>query len=595
LRAEAVVVESFASSFISARRLEMSLEGMAQCWTTHSLDKVFPESAKPPNASTQISLSAARNETEDAQVAIRVPTGVEIAGASFSASDLTGPANSTIPAGNITACWQWFIYVTHNPPRNTDPASYLRKAPAFFPDAFLEQQEIRIRDEWTQPLWVSVSVPEDAKPGGYSGTLRLDLTDKGGEKCRLDVPISLTVWPFELPDESHLHHTEWLSVEAFCEYYGLQPWSEQLWKWIERAAEDMARHKQDMILTRFPSLVRVIRRQDGSFAFDFAKLDRWIETFRKAGVRWIEGGHVARRVGGWESEIAWSRFPVYNESGIPLDTSREAMGDEEFAGVVEALLKSTYAHLRQRGWQEQYVQHVSDEPVAANRESWRRISARLHEWLPDVRRIDAVMSGELSGDIEMSVRQIQEVTGPSDCRYPEELWSYVCLAPQGIYPNRFLDYASIRNRIIFWLSWSLGLKGFLHWGYNHWRAWSGCPVPVRVSPWTDATGASIYCQDRTPLPAGDPHVVYPGSESICSSIRWEVVRKGFEDFEYLCLLQELAKDAPHGKRKEEAMALLEHVRTRIAPDPARHTHDERLLLSTRRRIGEAISALWQEG
>ena len=60
-------------------------------WTTHSLDKVFPDSGKPPRASQSISLKAARNETEDAQVALRIPRDVEIAQASFSLPHLIGP------------------------------------------------------------------------------------------------------------------------------------------------------------------------------------------------------------------------------------------------------------------------------------------------------------------------------------------------------------------------------------------------------------------------------------------------------------------------------------------------------------------------
>jgi len=573
----------------------MSLENELAYWTTHSLDKVFPESLPPPTAGGQICLRAARGETEDAQVAIRVPKGTHIAEAAFCASELRGPEGSVIPAQNVSCHWQWFIYVTHNPPANTDPRTYLRKAPAFFPDAFLEQHKIAIRDEWTQPLWVSVKVPADAREGRYRGSIQVHMTERGGEECCLVIPVSLTVWPFELPDTFHLHHTEWFFAEAFCEYYGVQEWSEDHWRWIERAARDMAAHKQDMILTRFQNLVRITQRSDGSFAFEFSRLDRWLQTFKKAGVSWIEGGHVARRSAGWESDFAWLRFPVYNEAGAPVDTSGDAMGEEEFARIVEALLKATYAHLKQKGWHEQYVQHIADEPVPSNEASWCRISGMVRQWLPQVRRIDAVMAGGLEGYVELRVPQIQEITGPSALIAPEELWCYVCLAPQGIYPNRFLDYASIRNRIIFWLCWTLGLKGFLHWGYNAWRAWQGCPVSIRVSPWTDATGASIYCQDRTPLPAGDPHIVYPGRESICSSIRWETVRKGFEDFEYLYLLQELAENAPGGETREKAEALLERVRTEIAPDPARHTHDETLLLSTRLRMGELISALWRAG
>jgi len=572
-------------------------------WTTHSLAKVFPDSERPPRASDRIRLKAARNETEDAQVAVRVPRGIEIERASYALGALEGPGGARIPADRLSARWQWFIYVTHNPPANRDPATYLRKAPAFFPDAFLEQPEIRIRDEWTQPLWFSVNVPADAAPGAYTGTLALDLQVRDGDAVRIEVPVELEVWPFALPERFHLHHTEWFWPEAFARYNGVELWSEDHWGWIGKVARDMARHKQDMILTRFtpwggretlrPSLVRMTRRRDGTFAFDFALLDRWIGTFKAAGVEWIEGGHVARRVGGWQSQFGFKRFPVFDEDGNAIPTGRDALSDEEFEPIVEALLKAVYAHLKERGWHRQYVQHVADEPGPDNAGSWCRIAALVREWLPDVPRIDAVMAEGLAGYVELRVPQIQQIKTPSTLREPEQLWSYVCLAPQGIYPNRFLDYASIRNRIIFWLSWTLGLKGFLHWGYNAWRAWQGVPVPIDVSPWTDATGGSIYCQDRNPLPAGDPHIVYPGKEDICSSIRWEVVRKGFEDYEYLWLLDELAQSAPDGPARRRAEELVERVRNEIAPDPAAYTRNDALLLRTREEIGETISVLWR--
>lgn len=570
-------------------------------WTTHSLDKVFPDSERPPRAHDEIRLEAARNETEDAQVAVRVPRGVEVSRASFALSPLRGPGNALIPAECLSARWEWFTYVTHNPPANRDPSTYLRKAPAFFPDALLEERDIRIRDEWTQPLWVSVTVPPDAAPGDYVGSIGVELQVRDGEPVRLDVPVSLHVWPFALPDRFHLHHTEWFWPEGFVEYHGVEPWSEAHWAWIKKSAEDMARHKQDMILTWIipwggrradtHSLVKMTRRRDGTFAFDFERLDRWIETFRAAGIEWIEGGHIARRVGGWHSQIGFIRFAVYDEDGALIPTGRDAMSEEEFEPFVEALLTGVYAHLKQRGWHRRYVQHIADEPAPDNQDSWCRIAALTKRWLPDVPRIDAVMAEGLDDYVELRVPQIQEIKGPSKLKKPRELWTYVCLAPQGIYPNRFLDYPSVRNRIIFWLCWTLNLKGFLHWGYNAWRAWTGVPVPIRVSPWTDATGGSIYCQDRNPLPAGDPFIVYPGREGICSSIRWEVVRKGFEDYEYLWLLNDLARKAPNGPAKDMATALLAYVRDEVASDPAGHTHDAERLLSVREQIGEAISAL----
>ena len=570
-------------------------------WTTHSLDKVFPDSERPPKAQDAIALKAARNETEDAQVIVRLPRGTEVSAASYELRPLQGPDGAVIAAECQGAYWEWYVYVTHNPPQNRDPATYLRKAPAFFPDAFLEETEIRIRDEWTQPLWFSVRVPSGTPPGDYRGSVGISLQVRDGDPVRIDVPVSLTVWPFELPDVFHLHHTEWFWPEAFVRYNGVELWSEDHWQWIRRVAEDMARHKQDMVLTRFtpwggpealrPSLVAMTEKADGTFEFDFALLDRWIETFKAAGVEWIEGGHVARRVGGWNSQIGFKRFPVRTEDGGMVPTGEDDMSDEEFERYVCGLLQGVHAHLVERGWDDKFVQHVADEPAKDNAESWRHCAQRVAEWLPGVRRIDALMVEELEDYCEWRVPQIQDITERADLTDPQQLWCYVCLAPQGVYPNRFLDYASIRNRIIFWLCWTLDLKGFLHWGYNAWRAWTGVPVSVPVSPWMDATGGSIYCQDRNPLPAGDPHIVYPGREMICSSVRWEVIRKGMEDYEYLWLLADLAGKAPAGPAKENAEDLLAAVRGQVAPTPATHTHDDDLLLSIREEIGEAIAAL----
>lgn len=563
-----------------------------ELWATHSLDKVFADSRRPPRAAEAVALKAARNETEDAQIAVHVPRGLEIRRASFALPDLVGPKGTVIPKKQLSAWWVWYTYVLNNPPENKDPSSYLRKAPAFLPDGFLEQEVISIRPEWTQPLWVSVTVPEGTPPGEYRGSMAVDLEAGSGEKFHFEVPIAVTVWPFTLPQRFHLHHTEWHFPHLLADWYGIEPWSEPHWAWLEKIACDMARHKQDMILTSFYEFVKATRSASGKLSYDFSMLDRWVKMNRKYGLDWIEGGHVARRGGGWESDIVWSRFPVYDARGKRLDLSK--LSEAEFEPYLEGLLKAVHAHLRKRGWADQYVQHVADEPVPENEKSWCYRAGKVKEWLPGVPRIDAVMSYGLEGYVDIRVPQIQH-TGPEVKRNPNEtLWSYVCLAPQGQYPNRFLDYPSIRNRIIYWLSWTLGLTGFLHWGYNSWGSWQRLPREVRISPWTDATGGSIYITTGNPLPAGDPFLVYPGKHSICSSIRWEVIRKGFEDYEYLHMLEQVAEGA--GKRAggpavAAARKLLAHVKAEVAPDPLRHTRSDAVLLAAREQAGGVLARL----
>jgi hypothetical protein len=564
-----------------------------EMWVTHSLDKLFPESVKPAGAAQEIALKAARNETEDAQVALQIPNGLEIPKASFSLPDLTGPKGK-IPRKHLSASWVWYVYVLNNPPANRDPSSYLRKAPAFFPDGFLEAKTVFLRDGWTQSLWVSITVPKGTPAGEYKGVVGIDLVDRKNEKHHFDAPVTLTVWPFTLPDKLHLHHTDWFWPLTLASYYHLEPWSAPHWEWIEKAAIDLARHHNDIILTPLVDLVGRTKTASG-FRYNFTRLNRWVKLFRKHGVDWIEGAHVAGRGGGWESDFVWRRFGVNDASGKPIDTSRDKMTEAEFEPYMESFLKAIHAHIKKMGWADKYVQHVADEPIPANEKSWMRLAGKVRAWLPGVPTIDAVETDSLEGYVDWRVPQIQKIT-PERKRHPkEDLWSYTCLVPQGQYPNRFLDYPSIRNRILFWLSWSYDLKGFLHWGYNSWRAWQGVPSPIDISPWQDASAGSIYCADRNPLPAGDPHIVYPGKREICSSIRWEVVRKGFEDFEYLYLLERAAEGRKGDARtRSAAKRLLSRVRTEIAATPLQYTRDDGELLAVREQAGELLAKLIAE-
>jgi len=50
------------------------------------------------------------------------------------------------------------------------------------------------------PLWFTVRVPTDAKPGEYHCEVRLDAQDAR----TVAIPVTLTVWPFTLPNKSNL-------------------------------------------------------------------------------------------------------------------------------------------------------------------------------------------------------------------------------------------------------------------------------------------------------------------------------------------------------------------------------------------------------
>ena len=70
----------------STSRTEFDLD---QVLDVHdALEKLFPQTLRPSRSAQHISLRAARNETEDAQVALRPPKGVSLDGVSFTFTDL---------------------------------------------------------------------------------------------------------------------------------------------------------------------------------------------------------------------------------------------------------------------------------------------------------------------------------------------------------------------------------------------------------------------------------------------------------------------------------------------------------------------------
>jgi hypothetical protein len=69
-----------------------------------------------------------------------------------------------------------------------------------------------------------------------------------------------------------------------------------------------------------------------------------------------------------------------------------------------------------------------------------------------------------------------------------------------------------------WISARRHLDGFLRWSYNSWT-----PDPFKQP-------VHIFSQ-------GDEYLVYPGENGPMSSIRWEQLKEGIEDFDLVAQLR----------------------------------------------------------
>lgn len=476
-------------------------------WAVDPHVKVFRD-ATPPETSGRVVMRAARNEYEPGQFIVYSATAlpqvrIECSGLQH--------VNGTSSIGLENLVWNFVGFVPIKTNTKESEATWVRRAPCEIPDPLLESRTMDLPAATAQPVWLTVYVPEDAAPGLYRGEAAAVAGD-----ARAVIPIEFTVDPFVLPDERHLLVTNWFSGEKIAAAHKTELWSEAFWTVLERYARNMAAHRQNVVETPC-QLIEATRADDGSLVFDYARFDRFVELFQRAGVaERIELTAVAWTRKGWGSEVVPGVAVSDKETGERLSLNAKT-GLQFFLADLER-------HLDQRGWLAKAMIHICDEPAVYNLATWRSASQLVHEAAPRLRRIEAIETIDFSGDLEVWVPKLNQFDRwrqAYDARRGDgEFWYYICCDPYGnVYPNRFLDYPLSRIRILHWINFSEQLTGYLHWGLTSW-------------------GEDPFGVPREGLPPGDTHVIYPGKDGPLNSIRWEIERDSIEDFEYLRLLSD---------------------------------------------------------
>src|SRR5699024_9674514 len=87
-----------------------------------------------------------------------------------------------------------------------------------------------------------------------------------------------------------------------------------------------------------------------------------------------------------------------------------------------------------------------------------------------------------------------------------------------------LSYSpAVESRMMPWISAERGLDGLLHWAYNNWTE--------------DVFQDPLYAFSQ-----GDEYFIYPGEDGPMSSIRWELIKEGVQDYELLQMAKEEYED-----------------------------------------------------
>jgi hypothetical protein len=474
---------------------------------------LYPDTPIPALPVHAMSLHAARGGRAGFQVLLRGlqpgdPVACEFDGAIapeiYQLIDVNVPENSGPPCSAI-------------PPDQPTPEYVIRKAPYRVYEALRPLENGDSARGETDALYVSFLIPVDAKAGQHTGSLRVRV---GNEVA--DVGVTLNIYKARVPKQGHLRVTNWFNTERMAYQHKLEPWSEAHWEMLHLYAKMMRRGRQTDFI---PVKPEVKKKGVAVWEFDFSKPERMIRMFLDEGFTHIELPHV---FGHDRRKEAVARF-VVSVDGKPVPgTSREAY---EF---LAQYLPAWAEMLRRNGWYDRAIQHIVDEPPPQEFDNYRIMAGTVRKFLPGVPLIDALGDPELDGAVDIWVpvsKSYEEKRDGFEAHRSQgdTLWFYTCCNPTGFYLNRLIDNELLRTRLLHWGNYRYRLDGFLHWGLNQ---------VIEIQDPFENTCPPHGPYQNFHLPPGDSHIVYPGSDGPWSSVRFEAMAAGIEDYELLRVVAE---------------------------------------------------------
>lgn len=371
-----------------------------------------------------------------------------------------------------------------------------------------------------QPVWMTVSVPSDARPGKYSGKLTVTSSNAKARSLNVELTVADHVLP---PARDWAFHLDlWQNPYSVARYENVPLWSEAHFEAMRPVMRMLAEAGQKSvtatIMSRpwngqtedaFGSMVTKIRRIDGTWLYDYTIFDRWVEFMFSLG--------IDRQINCY-SMIPWAlQFDYIDQATSSPATFQAAPGSEEYNEYWGAFIADFARHLKAKGWFEKTMIAMDERPL----ESMQAV-------LGLIRKIEPAFKISLAGNYHEPV--IYDIVDFSETfsgkqEFPESAKTkrkelgltttfYTCCAEA--HPNMFVISNPDEAAWLGWFAQAEGYDGYLRWAYNSWT----------LDPLTDT-------RFRT-WPAGDCFVVYPGGRG---SVRFSKLTEGIQDFEKVRILR----------------------------------------------------------
>ncbi len=493
------------------------------------------------NAATKtVKLACARNEFVAFQLIIEASSSVSDVDVSF--QELRHSSGIRIKGKYLQLFKEWYVFV-RRPSTGYEVTSL---GSGWYADALLPKRRAHlssgfpfsipdlynnIADQKNQGIWLDTFVPYErqlAPPGEYTGSL--DVTWKGGKDS---LQVSMTVWDFALPQESHLPGDVWNGSMK------------------EMSRDEEMRYYQLAAQHRFLPLVYAYRPklsvENGKVQLDWTEYDKRLSPY-------LDGSAFRPENGYWGPG---SGVPLHHIM-LPFDIEKQgdkarawpmALPDEgrtpEYERVWKEVARRVKEHLDLNpAWRKiqkiAFLDGLDESYFDAAYEKMIYYGKLLHDamgrgWFKY--RVDGGYSKEamdkMYREIDLWVCHSADFDLPKMAYFREkgvESWFYGPMIYEqernsGSGSNTLLDLDLNINRAIGWVGWKYR-SGWVEWEFD-WNAYAA---------WYE----SENYKEPERIYNGSGQLIYRGAvlgyKEPIPSIRLKAQRRGLQDYEYFWLL-----------------------------------------------------------
>ena len=477
------------------------------------------------------------------------------------------PVSSDFPVTeNLQFFWQELVPLRYQTTQ-TPPDWLETVAPGFVPDVLLPIQPsadyaIKLSAGEMRGVWCDLQIPRDLAPGHYGITVIPFFEGN----MRAELRITLEIFDMILEKDT-FPVTNWLDFDGLAAYYRLTgdvpepPCLDIIGAYVRCLAE----HGQTMAwFPGFKTVDKLEKQQfshvsvsvtNNGYEFDFEHLRKLVELYRQCGILYFEMPFLTAGLGRAHHVLGNIKGELR-----PLWPENTAIFSAEHLRFISAYIPALVQQLKALNIFQETKFHIADEPPLSKLPDYLKFRELLRSLEPDIQVMDALYNYRFaeSRAVDLPVTQLYDI--PTFEKYGAVSWAYICNYPRGTYPNRFLDYALHRQRVLGFVMARYNIKGFLHWGANFW--WNVAPNGK-----TDGLANPYYVNDSQHWPewyAGDPFVLYPGDQSPVVSLRLKVFKAALEDRKIMMALLQRKECRPEVERQLREVGSLDKMSNRSA-------------------------------